>query len=167
MSRKKTRWLTSALVTCVCTAGLPASGNAKTLVRITLGSAAFAEDGTTINNTPDIGDTDVVLNQFKVSAGSTEGITIETLTAMEYGSASLNDIANIELYSLTDGRSLGEVDAWNAEGKASWSDLNISVDKGNTHRFRIRADIVGGSGLTINADIMDGTDMLATVMGKC
>lgn len=143
----------------------PIMGNPMTIVDIAIGSATFVEDGTTLDSTPDIGDTDVVLNQFKVSAGSTEGITIESLTAMETGSASLDDIENIELYSVTDGVTLAEVDGWNASGKAHWSDLDLSIGKGETHRFYIRADIVDGAGLTINADYEDGSDVLAQVKG--
>jgi len=144
----------------------PITGNQMSLVVLAIGTATFSEDGTTVDSQPDVGDENVVVNKFKVEAGSVEGITVEQITALETGTAALTDIANIELYSVTESRSLGEVESWSAEGKASWANLDIVVDKGNTHRFEIRVDIIGGSSLTSNADLEDGTDMLASVKGN-
>jgi len=144
----------------------PAMGNEMSVVNITIGTAVFVEDGTTLDSTPDIGDEDVVLNQFKVSAGSTEGITLESLTVMESGTASLDDVENIELYSVTEGETIAEVDGWNASGKAHFADIDVEISKGETHRFEIRADIIDGAGLTVNADYEDGSDVLAQVKGN-
>ncbi|MBZ9572255.1 peptidoglycan-binding protein [Patescibacteria group bacterium] len=147
------------------TGSFPVTGNTMTFVSITIGSADVDEE-TTVDSTPDIGDTDVKVLAFKVSAGSTEAITIEQITVMEAGTAALDDTTDIELYSVTDSKSLGTVASWNSEGKASWPDLDIVVDKGETHRFKVMLDIVGGSGLTINADLVDGSDVLMTVKGN-
>lgn len=150
----------------VVSGSFPMAGNYMTVVDLTIGTATFAEDGTTVDAQPDVGDTGVVVNQFKVTASSTEAITIEQITAMEYGTASLLDTANIELYSVTNGESLGIVENWNAEGKATWTGLDLVVAKGKKHRFQIRLDIIDGAGLAVNADIEDGTDMLASVRGN-
>ncbi len=144
----------------------PIMGNPMTITSITIGTATFDETSALSDSTPDIGDTDVVLNKFKITAGSTEGITLESLTAMEAGSASLDDVQNIELYSVTDGESLGEVSGWNSSGKAHWSDLDVVIGKGETHRFEIRVDVIDGAGLELNADIIDGSDVLAQVKGN-
>jgi hypothetical protein len=144
----------------------PVMGNEMSIVSIGIGTATFDETSALSDSTPDIGDENVILNKFKVTAGSTEGITIESITAMEAGSASLDDVENIELYSVTDGETLAEVDGWNASGKAHWSDLDVVIDKGETHRFEIRVDVVDGAGLTLNADIIDGSDVLAQVKGN-
>jgi len=144
----------------------PIMGNTMSIVSITIGTATFDEDGTTLDSTPDIGDTDVVLSQFKITAGSTEGIILESLTAMESGTASLNNSNNIELYSVTQSKTLGTVSGWDAQGRVHWSNLDISIPKGETHRFEIRADILGGASLKVNADVIDGSDVLAQVKGS-
>lgn len=144
----------------------PVKGNFMTTVSLTIGTADVDEDGTVTDSTPDAGDTNVVVNKFKVTAGSTEAITIEAMTLMEAGTASLTDTKNIELYSVTQGKSLGEVSSWNSEGKATFSDLGIVIDKGNVHRFEVRVDIISGAGLTVNADLTDGSDVLVTVKGN-
>ena len=148
------------------TGDFPITGNAMSVVNLTIGTAEVNEDGTTTDSQPDVGDTDVVINKFKVTAGSTEAITIEQITVMKAGTADASDTGNIELYDVTNGVSLGTVDSWDAEGKASWSNLNIVVDKGKTQRFKVMVDILDGSGLTVNADLTDGSDVLMTVKGN-
>ncbi len=143
----------------------PITGANKTVVTLDIGTATIYEE-TTTDSTPDIGDNDVQVSAFKISAGSTEAITIESITGMEYGSASLTDVKNIELYDVTDGKSLGTVASYNAEGKVTWSNLNIVVGKGETHRFKILVDVVGGASLTTNIDLIDGTDVLVNVKGN-
>jgi len=142
----------------------PVVGNEMDIVGTTIGSVSVSNDGTVVDTTPDAGDTDVVLNKFKVTAGSTEGIVIETITLLESGSASLSDTTNIELYDVTNSQSLGEVD-WNSAGKAVFTGLNIPVSKGDTNRFKVLADIVSGAGQKVNADLIDGSDVLMTVKG--
>lgn len=144
----------------------PVQGNEMEIVGTTIGSVSVAQDGTVTDVTPDAGDEDVVLNKFKVTAGSTEGVTIENLTLLESGSASLSDTANIELWSVTDNESLGELSGWNSEGKAAFTGLDIDIDKGDTHRFKVMVDIVSGAGLTVNADLTDGGDVLMTAKGQ-
>ncbi|MFH1657176.1 MAG: hypothetical protein ABH919_01800 [bacterium] len=150
----------------VVNGAFPVTGNAMSVVSLTIGTASIAVDGTVSDSTPDVGATDVTNNQFKISAGATEAITIEQITVMEAGTAAYSDIANIELYSVTDNKSLGTVANWDAEGKVSFPSLNIVVEKGETHRFKVKVDIVGGSGLTSNSDVIDGTDTLITVKGN-
>ncbi len=144
----------------------PITGNLMTVVQIDIGSATLAEDGATVDSQPDVGDTDVVVLQFKVTAGSTEAITIEQITALETGSAGLDDTTNIELFSVTDNTSLGTVTNWSFDGKASWSNLGKVVDKGGVHRFKIMLDVIGGAGLKVNADLVDGSDVLIAVKGN-
>jgi len=148
------------------TGSFPITGNPMSVVTLTIGSAAFAEDGTTVDSTPDVGDTGVIINQFKITAGSTEKITLESLTIMESGTASLDDIENLELYSTTDGETLDTVLNWSADGKITFTGLDLEIGKGETHRFKIKADILDGPGLTVNADMVDGSDVLANVKGS-
>ncbi len=153
------------VVGAATTGAFPITGNYMSVVSLTIGSAQVAKDGSVVDSTPDAGDENVTVNQFKISAGSTEDITVEAITGTEAGTASLSDTANIELYSVSESRSLGEA-SWNSEGKVTWGNLGIVIPRGTTHRFKIMADIVSGSGLTVNVDITDGTDALVTVKGN-
>jgi len=143
----------------------PITGNQMTIVSLTIGLATM-DDITTVDSQPDIGDTDVVASEFTITAGSTEAITVEQITAMESGTASLTDTTNIELYSVTQAKSLGTVSAWDAEGRATWADLGIVIGKGENHRFKIMMDVANGSGLTFTTDLEDGSDWLVTVKGN-
>ncbi|HZX50152.1 MAG TPA: hypothetical protein VFE94_03340, partial [Candidatus Paceibacterota bacterium] len=146
--------------------GAPIYGNEMSVVSLTIGSVEAKEDGTTPDSQPDVGDIDVPVNNFKVVVGSTEAVTIEQITVQESGSASLTDTGNIELWDVTGNKSLGTVASWDAEGRASWANLNVVVDKGKTHRFKVRLDILDGPSLTVNADLMDGSDVLMAVKGN-
>ncbi|MBW2661454.1 MAG: hypothetical protein JRD93_05595 [Deltaproteobacteria bacterium] len=147
------------------TGSFPIQGNAMSIAGLTIGTVSVATDGTITDSTPDIGDTRVLVNKFKVTAGSTEGVVIENMTLLESGSTASSDTANIELFDVTDNVSLGTVANWNSEGKAAFTGLNIDLAKGETHRFRLYVDVLNGSGLTINADFIDGSDVLMNAKG--
>lgn len=144
----------------------PVQGNAMNVVQVDIGSASVTNDGTVTDTTPDAGDENVVVNKFRVEAGTTEAITIESLSVMETGTAALSDVKNIELWSVTENKSLGTVDSYNANGKASFTGLNITVGKGEIYRFTVRVDIVSGAGQTTNSDLTDGSDVLMSVKGN-
>jgi outer membrane murein-binding lipoprotein Lpp len=147
----------------------PITGNTMTVVSLTIGSLTIAEDGTTVDSKPDAGDTDVTVLKWKATAGSTEAVTIETVTVKRTGTADATDTKNIELYDVTDGKSLGTVDNWDSEDKATWANLNVVIGKGKTHRFKVLVDVVGGvesTAQTINVDMVDGTDALVVVKGN-
>lgn len=143
----------------------PVKGNSATIVNLTIGTAQVTNDGTVTDSSPNVGDEDVVVNQFKVTAGTTEAITVESITMMESGTASLSDTKNIELYDVSKGQSIGTVESWTSDGKASWTGLGIKLAKGEVRRFRVQVDVVGGSGLNINTDLSDGGDVLMSVKG--
>ncbi|MBI4122987.1 MAG: peptidoglycan-binding protein [Parcubacteria group bacterium] len=147
------------------TGAFPIKGNDFTTVALTIGTVDVQEDGALVDSTPDVGDTDVTVNAFKVTVGSTEDVTLEQITVMESGSASLDDTTNIELYDVSKSQSLGTTQ-WSGEGKASWSNLNMVIAKGDSRRFKIMLDVVDGPSLTINADLMDGSDVLISTKGN-
>ncbi len=144
----------------------PIVGNAMTVVNITIGSAAVEEIGGLSDSKPNVGDTGVALNQFQVTAGSTESITIESVSMIKAGTVSNSYLSNLELYDMTNSRTLGTVASLNAEGKVAWANLNLVVGKGNTQRFKIKATIVDGPALTADADVVDGSEVLITVKGN-
>lgn len=143
----------------------PITGNSMGKTNVTIGGVQISEL-TLTDTTPDVGDTDVPVMKFKLKETGTEPVTVETITVKKAGTADANDVNNIELYDITAGESLGTVDAWDAESKATWSDLDIVIGKGDSNRFEVRVDIVDGVGLKVNADIIDGTDVLVTVKGN-
>lgn len=148
------------------TGTFPATGNAMTVVNLTIGSAAVDEVGGLSDSKPNVGDTGIALNQFQVTAGSTEAITIESITMVKAGTVSNSYLSNLELYDTTGAKTLGTVASLNAEGKASWANLNLVVGKGNTQRFKIRTTIVDGPALTADADVVDGSEVLIVVKGN-
>jgi len=143
-----------------------ATGNYMTAVNIIVGTVAVAEDGTTVNSSPNVGDTGVTVNQFTVTVGSTEDVTISAITMLKAGTINNSYITNLSLYDVTKGTTLATVPALNAEGKVTWGNLNLVITKGNTERFRIKADIIDGPGTTVNADIVDGSDVLVVARGN-
>lgn len=143
----------------------PIKGNTMNIVNTTVGSATVSANITVSDTTPDVGDTNVVLNNFKVVGGSTEDVTIESMTFLEAGTAKNADYGTLRLYDTTGNVKLGEV-SWNAEGKAHFAGLDYVVEKGKTARFELRTDVLGGSGLTMNADLIDGSDTLMAVKGN-
>jgi hypothetical protein len=144
----------------------PVMGETFESVNLAIGSVTVTNDGSVSDSTPDTGDENVITNKFKVSAGSTEAVTIEQIQVEKSGSASSDDTVNIELYSVTDGESLGSVSSWDAQGLATFSDLGLFIDEGENHRFRVMVDIVDGAGLTVDTDFTDGSDVRMQVVGS-
>jgi len=147
------------------TGTFPAMGSAMTCVNLTIGSLTIAEDGTTVDSKPNIGNKQVVLNNFKLTAGSTEDVSVETISMLKAGTISNSYLANLTLVDVTKGTTLGTVANLTAEGKAAFTALNVLIGKGNSERFQIRADIVDGPSQTANADLVDGTNVLVTAKG--
>lgn len=144
----------------------PVKGNLMSTVLLSIGSLTADEDGTVTDSQPDGGDVDVVVNKFKLTAGSTEAVTIKQIAVERQGTASSSDIANIELFDVSKATSLGTAASWDANGLATFNNLNIVLDKGETRRFEVRVDIIGGASLTVNADLTDGSDVRVQATGN-
>ena len=144
--------------------GAPFWGNAMTCVQVTIGTVTVAEDWAIPDGTPDVGDKDVDLNPFTITAGSTEPIVIDRITVIKAGTSDVSDTNNIELWDVTHNVSLGTQTSWTGDGKASWP-VNLSLGKGDMIRLKIRLDIVDGVSLTVNADLLDGSDTLVFAKG--
>ncbi|MBP6884771.1 MAG: peptidoglycan-binding protein [Candidatus Pacebacteria bacterium] len=144
----------------------PVVGNVMNTVSLDIGTVTIDEDGTVTDSQPNGGDTNIVLNKFKLTAGSTEGVTVRQIAFERQGTASATDVANIELYDVTKSVTLGTAATWDANGMATFNNLNISLDKGESRRFEIRVDIIGGASLTVNADLTDGSDVYVQATGN-
>ncbi|MBN1326225.1 hypothetical protein JW977_04600 [Candidatus Falkowbacteria bacterium] len=149
------------------TGTFPATGNYMSLLFLaTLGTATVGQDAAVVDSKPDAGAKRVQISEFYVQGGANEDLTLEGLSLMEAGSAANTDYANIELYSLTEGRSLGTVAAWDANSRATFGGLNVVIPKGVKHIFQVYSDVVGGSGNVLDADLTDGGDVLVSVKGN-
>ena len=144
----------------------PVKGNLMGTVLLDIGVLTADEDGTVTDSQPDGGATDVVLNKFKLTSGSVEAVTVKQIAVERQGTASSSDIANIELFDVSKAVTLGTAASWDANGLATFNNLNIVLEKGETRRFEVRVDIVSGSSLTVNADLTDGSDVRVQVVGN-
>lgn len=152
--------------TATISGAFPVRGNQMTTLGLDIGSVTVDEDGTVTDSQPNGGDTDVVINKFQLVAGSVEAVTVKQIAVERQGSASSTDTVNIELFDVSSGQSVGTVATWDANDLAVFNNLNIVLDKGQTKRFEVRVDIIGGSGLTVNGDLTDGNDVRVQVMGN-
>ncbi len=153
------------------TGAFPVMGNYMSIVVLAdLGGAEVGPQGAGVDSQPDAGDKRVLVSEFYVSSisvgGSSDNLTVESLSVIESGSANTSDSANIELYSLTESRTLGTVSAWDANSRATWGSLGIVIPKGGKHIFQVYVDVLGGSGNVIDVDATDGSDALVVVKGN-
>ncbi|MFA5187866.1 MAG: hypothetical protein WC460_00715 [Patescibacteria group bacterium] len=145
----------------------PVVGNYMSIVALAnIGSATVGQDAAVVDTMPDAGAKRVQVSEFYVMAGANEDLTIEAMSLIEAGSANTADSANIELYSLTEGRTLGTAASWDANSRVTVGSMNVVIPRGGKHIFQVYADIVSGSGNVIDVDLTDGTDVLVTVKGN-
>jgi len=150
------------------TGAFPIVGNYMSIVVLAnLGGAIVDANALPPDSMPDAGAKRVQVSQFEIQAGSNENLTVESLSLMEAGTAANADYANIELFSLTESRTLGTVSSWDANSRATYGPLNIVIPKGSKHIFQVYTDVVSGSGNNLNVDLTDGnTDALVVVKGN-
>lgn len=149
----------------------PITGNTMSLVNTTIGTATIV--GGSLNpGTSGGGDVGIDpaavgfrFSQIKISAGSTEGLVVDQITAIKNGTAANTDVKNIELYNDTTGASLGTVAGLDSNSRAVFSNLNLTIAKGAYVELSIKADMAGGSGRTIGFDVHDGTSFAGMVKG--
>jgi len=142
-------------------ASLPLTGNAMTINNtITIGTAVIQRGayGNATSTSIQVGKEDYTFFSFQVAAGSTEKVEFSQIKVYQEGSASLgSDVINLEL--LQDGTKIA--DGVVASSKyANFSFDTITLDKGQTLQFQIKADIGDGSARTINLGIYKTTDLL-------
>lgn len=145
----------------------PLNGNVMTLVNTSIGSATLYNGA--LHPTADTGvDPAAVgfrLTQVKISAGATEDLIIEQISAVKNGTAANTDVKNIELFNDTVGASLGTVAALDSTGRAVFSNLALRVTKGGNVELSVKADLAGGSGRTLAFDLHDGTAYTMMIKG--
>jgi hypothetical protein len=140
---------------------LPITGNSMTInSTITIGSATI-QRGAYVNATStsiQVGKEDYTFFSFQVAAGSVEKVEFSQVKVYQQGSASLGtDVINFEL--LQDGTKIA--DGVIASSKyVNFSFDTITLDKGQTNQFQVKADVADGSVRTIDLGIYKTTDLL-------
>lgn len=147
------------------TGEFPLKGDFVVVVRIPIGSLLLSEDGITLDQIPEVGER-VILNQFTVTASSVESAAHLSIGAIIIGSAPTAALENLMLKDVLTGYSYQPVPGWKETRTAWWALSDMRIERDMTRRFRIEADIVGGYGLTLNTDIIDGTQHLVRAVGE-
>lgn len=139
---------------------LPITGNYQTLNgTITIGTATVSRGAYTnaTSTSIKVGETGYTFFSFKVVAGSAEKVQFSQVKVYQEGSAALGtDLTNIALYQ--DGTKLadGVVD-----GKyVSFTFDPVTLDKGKTGQFLVKADVADGSARTVKLGIYKSTDLI-------
>ena len=161
---------TDITTTATISGTFPVNGNVMSLVNTSIGSATI--DGGPLNPGDSSGDVGIDpaavgfrFSQIRISAGSTEPIVVDQISAIKNGTAANTDVKNIELFNDTTGTSLGTLTGLDANSKAVFSNLNLTVAKGAYVELSIKADMAGGSGRTIGFDVHDGTSFAGMLKG--
>lgn len=142
-------------------ASLPLTGNTMTInSTITIGSATIQRGAYTNASSTSIqvGKEDYTFFSFQVTAGSVEKIEFSQIKVYQGGSASLGtDVVNLELYQ--DGTKIADGEVASSK-YANFSFDTITLTKGQTVQFQVKADIADGSARTVKLGIYKTTDLL-------
>lgn len=142
-------------------ASLPITGNAMTInSTITIGTATIQRGAYTnaTSSSIQVGKEDYTFFSFQVTAGSAEKVEFSQVKVYQEGSASLgSDIVNLELYQ--DGTKIADGEIASAK-YANFSFDTITLDKGQTVQFQVKADVNDGSARTVDLGIYKTTDLL-------
>ncbi len=139
---------------------LPITGNYQTTNgSISIGTATVSRGAYTnaTSSSVKVGEEDYTFFSFKVVAGSAEKVQFSQVKVYQGGSATLGtDLTNIEL--LQDGVKLAD---GTVDGKYVSFDFDpVTLDKGETAQFQVKADVSDGSARTVDLGIYKSTDLL-------
>jgi len=142
-------------------ASLPITGNQMTLnSTITIGTATIQRGAysNATSTTIQVGKENYTFFSFQIQAGSAEKVKFSQIKVYQEGSASIGtDLINFEL--LQDGTKIA--DGVTASNKyVNFVFDEITLDKGQTLQYQVRADVDDGSARTIDLGIYRTTDLL-------
>jgi peptidoglycan hydrolase-like protein with peptidoglycan-binding domain len=132
------------------TGNFPLKGNVFTIVPAgQFGSLSVGPFGTLPRYNVKIGEKDVVLNRFIVSAGAREDVTLKQVTIENVGSAVDTDITNIRIREVGGAVVGGPV---NLSAKKATINLvsGVTITKGTSKKFEVVADVVNGNARQID-----------------
>ncbi len=140
--------------------GLPIQGNTMTNASATVGVITISKTGSLTN--PKVGQMNVKLAEFQLSAGSAEDLDIKRITLFQSGNISRSNLTNLRLRA-------GGVDVASAASVDEKDRVTFVLtgttllEKGNTRTYEVWGDIGGGarSADTIKLATEEDTDVWA------
>jgi hypothetical protein len=147
----------------------PINGNTMTVANVTIGGLTITRGA--LNPTADSGvdsnATDVRFTQVHLATTSAEAVLINSVTAIKNGTASNSDVKDIKLVNDTSGQTIATLAGLDSNGRATFQNLTVSIDKGGSADLSIKASIAGsGSGRTVSFDVYDGTTFTVRGLGQ-
>ncbi|MFH1838177.1 MAG: hypothetical protein ABH808_01620 [Candidatus Kuenenbacteria bacterium] len=146
--------LTDVTLSANSVSGLPLSGNTHSLATANLAGVTFA--AATGSGNADPGE-NILVWQSTLTIG-TRDVVLKRLALRQIGSIQSADIKNFELF--VDGTSVATQSALDANGYVTFS-LNKTLTTGG-RILKIEADVVGGSGRTVQMSLRGVYDVIAT-----
>lgn len=153
----------------VASGSFPLESNQMSLTSTTIGSYTIAAgpDSPSSDNSPDAGDKDVRLLQWRITAGSGEDLVAKSFTLTENGTAAATDYEKLKVVTDKDNKVICEGDTWNASGTFTCTPTEeILIKKGTSESLSLKVDIKSGSGTTMSAKIKDSGAYGIQLLGK-
>ena len=139
---------------------LPIVGNYQTLnATISIGTATIQRGAYTnaTNTALEVGKMAYTFFSFQIQAGSVEEVQFSQIKVYQQGSGSMkDDLANLKLYKDNTEVATGSVNGI----YATFNFPVVTLTKGQTVQFQVKADLVSGSARTIDLGIFRTTDLL-------
>ncbi|MFH1226145.1 MAG: hypothetical protein V1684_02600 [bacterium] len=156
--------LVSVTTSATVSGSLPITGNYQSInATLVIGSATVAAGSfNPATSTKEVGTANYNFSGIKITAGSTEDVTVQSIRWNQSGSAASSDLANIVV---SDGTT-NYATIVSSDGKYYTASFGsgLVIGKGLSKEFTIKGDIVSGSARTISFDIYKTTDV--TVKGN-
>ena len=142
--------------------GLPVTSAEFDLSTTDVGTLTVAKNGTIAS--PKVGQKDVTIAKFKLTASSTEAALLKQFGLYLAGTISTGDIVNLKLWASDKAEPVATVSAVNAKDLASFVLATpYTIEKGGTKSFSVTADLATGRNAdTLKAYIDEKTDVVAT-----
>lgn len=151
--------VTSVVLGSVSASGT-SQGNFMTVAGTSSGTVTIEKSGTITN--PKVGQSNVKVAEFKLTAGSSEDVVVKRISLYQSGSVSRSNFANFKLMQA--GLTLATAPALDSKDKANF-EVNFALAKGDSRTFEVYADIAAGarSGTseTIKFYVEESTDLFA------
>ncbi|WKZ29346.1 MAG: hypothetical protein QY323_01290 [Patescibacteria group bacterium] len=141
--------------------GLPVTGNNMTLASATVGSVTIAKSGSLTN--PKVGQMNVKLAEFQLSAGAAEDLDIKRVTLFQSGNISRSALTNLKLKAA--GTEVASAAGLDDRDRVTFVLTgNTLLEKGNTRTYEVWGDVGGGtrSADTIKLYVEEDADVWAT-----
>ncbi len=149
------------LVASTATAGGTAMGNNFTVSGVDAGTITIAKNGTI--GSPKVGEVDVRVAEFVLTAGSTEDLKLMRVALIQTGSLSRSNLSNLKLKDAATGTTLATTAALTDKDLMVFDLPSILIERGNTKVYQVYATISGSArdADTIKIYLEDKSDLLA------